>query len=165
MQVDVGFSDIIYPKPMLLHYPCMFDMPQPRLLSYTPESMIAEKVHTMIVLGELNSRIKDYFDVWFLSRQFEFDGKRLLEAIAKTFDNRKVDMEMLNTSTIFASDFRQDQIKNVQWQSFVSRNDLDIAPHSFGDAMEEISKFIFPVLAAFKDKTQFTKHWNKIEWI
>jgi len=59
-------------------------MPQPKLISYTPESMIAEKAHSVIVLGELNSRIKDYL-ILVLSRQFEFDGQRLLDAIAKLY--------------------------------------------------------------------------------
>src|ERR1700722_3106518 len=74
MQIDIGFGDIIFPSPCNLTYPSLLEMPSPSILGYTPESLIAEKVHTMIKLGLVNSRIKDYFDVWFLSQQFPFDG-------------------------------------------------------------------------------------------
>ena len=127
--------------------------------------MIAEKAHTMIALGDLNSRIKDYFDIWFLSRQFEFNGQQLLDAIIKTFTNREVDAELLGTSTIFSTNFKHDQAKNTQWQSFVSKNELSIAPALFEEAMGDIAAFIFPVIDAFKAEKIFAKHWNKTNWI
>lgn len=164
MQIDVGFSDIIHPKPMLFNYPCILDMPQPQLIGYTPESMIAEKAHAMIMLGELNSRIKDYFDIWFLSRQFEFNGQQLLDAITKTFINREVDTELLETSAVFSATFKHDQAKDAQWQNFISKNELSIAPVLFEEAMNDIAMFIFPVIDAFKTEKTFVKYWNKINW-
>lgn len=165
MQIDIGFSDIIFPKPVLLSYPYMLGLPQPQLMGYTPESMIAEKVHTMIVMGELNSRIKDYFDVWFLSRQFEFDGHKLLEAVTRTFTNRNVDNALLDSSIIFTASFKDDQAKNTQWQSFIANNKLDIAPTLFNEAMKDIDAFIFPVIDAIKTGEGFTKSWDRSNWI
>ena len=165
MQVDIGFSDLVYPRPVPISYPCILNMLPPQLIGYTPESMIAEKTHTMVVLGELNSRIKDYFDIWFLSRQFEFDGQGLLDAIAKTFTNREVDVELLGAATVFSTDFKYDQTKNAQWQSFISKNELGVAPVLFEEAMKDIAVFIFPVIDAFKTGTTFARHWNKITWV
>ena len=165
MQIDVGFSDVVYPKPAMMDYPCILNMPQPKLIGYTPESMIAEKAHSVIVLGELNSRIKDYFDIWFLSRQFEFKGQRLLDAIAKTFVNRKIDTKLFSVSAVFSTNFKHDQEKSMQWQSFISKNELTIAPTLFEIAMDEIATFIFPVIKAFETGKTFTKHWNKITWV
>lgn len=165
MQIDVGFSDIIYPRPVLLEYPSILNLPKPQLLSYTPESMIAEKTHAMLVLGELNSRIKDYFDVWFLSRQFEFEGQKLLDAIAKTFFNREMEIALIDSAIIFFPDFKNDAAKNVQWQSFITRNELTaIAPPTFDKALDEIIAFIFPVLNALKNSETFTKYWRGGMW-
>ena len=68
MQIDVGFGDVVYPDVVVTEYPTLLDFPSPTLHSYPPETVIAEKVEAMLNLGELNSRMKDFFDVWRLSR-------------------------------------------------------------------------------------------------
>jgi len=75
MQVDVGFGDVIVPGPDEVDYPTLLDLPAPRLLGYSRESAIAEKFEAMVKRGILNSRMKDFFDIWLLSRQFEFNGR------------------------------------------------------------------------------------------
>lgn len=84
MQVGVGFGDVIVPGPDEVDYPTLLDLPAPRLLGYSRESAIAEKFEAMVKLGILNSRMKDFFDIWLLSRQFEFNGLTLSDAIQKT---------------------------------------------------------------------------------
>ncbi len=66
-QIDVGFGDVVVPSPEKVDYPAILDFPAPRLLGYSRESIIAEKLATMIRLGVLNSRMKDIFDIWLLS--------------------------------------------------------------------------------------------------
>ena len=72
MQIDIGFGDINYPKPEEADLPTLLDSPIPKLLCYSRESAIAEKFQAMIKLGSLNSRMKDFYDIWLLSRQFSF---------------------------------------------------------------------------------------------
>jgi hypothetical protein len=88
MQVDMGFGDVTIPPPIDLDYPTQLDFDTPRIRGYARETMIAEKFEAMVALGELNSRVRDFFDVWLLSRQFDFQGRSLAAAIEATFRNR-----------------------------------------------------------------------------
>ncbi len=88
MQVDIGFGDKVHPNVVQADYPVLLDLPAPSLRMYPPETVAAEKVEAMVHLGSLNSRMKDFYDVWRLSQQFEFDDAVLSEAIRQTFDNR-----------------------------------------------------------------------------
>ena len=74
MQIDVGFGDVVYPEPEKMHFPVMLNSSPPRLLCYSLESAIAEKLEAIVKLGTLNSRMKDFYDIWALSRRFDFDG-------------------------------------------------------------------------------------------
>ncbi len=75
VQIDVGFGDAITPGPMDIELPSQFDLPPPRLKAYPPETMVAEKFEAMIDLGMGNSRMKDFFDVWMVSRKFAMSGE------------------------------------------------------------------------------------------
>ena len=88
MQVDIGFGDKVHPNVVQADYPVLLDLPAPSLRMYPPETVAAEKVEAMVHLGSLNSRMKDFYDVWRLSQQFEFDDAVLSETIRQTFDNR-----------------------------------------------------------------------------
>jgi len=73
MQVDVGFGDIVYPKPKVIKYPVILDFPEPNLKGYPVESLVSEKFEAMVKLGLLNSRMKDFYDIWLLIHQYEFN--------------------------------------------------------------------------------------------
>ena len=88
MKVDVGFSDEITPAPIPVSYPSMLGFPEPLLRGYPPETVIAEKLQAMVYLGEINSRMRDFYDIWLLSRQCDFDGVTLQKAIIATFQKR-----------------------------------------------------------------------------
>ena len=88
MQLDIGFGDIVIPSPEPTNYPTLLDFPAPRIRGYSKESNIAEKFESMVKLGILNSRMKDFFDIWLMSRRFNFEGATLAEAISKTFSTR-----------------------------------------------------------------------------
>lgn len=89
MQIDMAFGDIVYPHPVKTQLPSMLEFPNAHLLCYSRESAIAEKFHAMVHLGDANSRMKDFYDLYTLARQFDFKGPELAEAIRLTFDNRK----------------------------------------------------------------------------
>lgn len=88
MQIDIGFGDVIVPEAALTDYPVLLGLATPRLLAYPRETVVAEKFEAMVKLGQLNSRLKDFFDLWLLSRQFQFDGRILAQAVRETFANR-----------------------------------------------------------------------------
>jgi len=92
MKVDAGFGDLVFPHTGKVDYPTLLDLPAPRLLGFSRESAIAEKFQTMIKLGILNSRMRDFLDIWLLSRQFVFDGQVLSTAIRKTFTQRETEI-------------------------------------------------------------------------
>ena len=75
VQIDVGFGDVVFPAPEPVNYPVILDFPPPKLRGYSKESVVAEKFGSMVKLGVLNSRMKDFFDVWTLARQFDFEGE------------------------------------------------------------------------------------------
>jgi len=88
MQLDVGFGNAIEPRAVEADYPTLLDAPAPRIRAYPHEAVVAEKLHAMVVLGERNSRYKDFYDLHVLARQFAFEGEHLTRAIAATFERR-----------------------------------------------------------------------------
>jgi hypothetical protein len=112
VQIDIGFGDVIVPNPGTVSYPAILDFPAPELKGYTMESTIAEKFQAMVKLGVLNSRMKDFYDIWVLSRTFDFKGEILDEAIEKTFDKRNTPVNL--DAALFNRSFGRDRDKNVQ---------------------------------------------------
>ena len=88
LQIDIGFADVVSPAPIMLKYPTILQMPVPHLRGYPPESVVAEKLQALVFLGSVNSRMKDFYDLWVLAEQFEFDGRILQQAIINTFQRR-----------------------------------------------------------------------------
>lgn len=97
VKIEVGFGDIVVPKARETVFPTLLKMPKPRLRTYRRETMIAEKFQAMVRFELDNTRMKDYYDLWMLSREFAFDGKPLSGAIRATFDRRKTPSVRANT--------------------------------------------------------------------
>ena len=155
MQVDIGFGDVVYPKPEESELPTMLDSPAPRLLCYSRESSIAEKFEAMVKLGVLNSRMKDFYDIWLLSRQFDFDGAKLAEAIRLTFERRSTALptkiEAFTESFIDA--------KQIQWTTFWKRLQQDHVPVSFREVTTAVDGFLTPVVAAISSGKPSPTNW------
>lgn len=156
MQIDVGFGDIIHPEPVEMELPNILDSPAPRLLCYSRESAIAEKFEAMIKLGELNSRMKDFYDIWLLSRQFEFNGAELTEAVRLTLDNR--DTEMPEIVTAFTDDFVNN--KQGQWKAFHKRLGQEHVSDDFCEVVTGIKNFLEPVVSALRNSTNVPVKWK-----
>lgn len=105
MQLDVGFGDVVTPGAQEITYPVLLDFPAPALSGYPRETVIAEKFQAMVYLRTLNSRMKDFYDVWLLARHFAFDGSVLAKAIAATFANREtaIDVEPIAFTPAFTA--------------------------------------------------------------
>lgn len=159
MQLDIGFGDIIHPKMEMAELPTILDSPPPRLLCYSRESAIAEKLEAMVKLGILNSRMKDFCDIWLLSRQFEFDGNDLAEAIRLTFRQRGTPIpaaiEALTPS--FA------EAKQVQWAAFRKRLQQDYIPEAFSVVTNDLGLFISPVVASILAGNAYLARWKRAD--
>ncbi len=122
VQVDIGVGDAVTPEPQWLDYPSMLDeLPRPRLRAYPRETVVAEKLHAMVVLGLRNSRMKDYFDVYALQREAEMDTAQLARAIATTFARRQTALPEAIPMAL-SNQFANDQTKQAQWQAFLARS-------------------------------------------
>jgi len=93
MQIDIGFGDVVTPAAIEIEYPTLLEFPAPVLGAYPKETVIAEKLEALTMLGMLNSRMKDYFDLWALSRLYSFEGPILVSAIKATFARRNMMIE------------------------------------------------------------------------
>jgi predicted nucleotidyltransferase component of viral defense system len=158
IQIDIGFGDVIVPSPEKVDYPAILDFPAPELKGYTMESTIAEKFQAMVKRGVLNSRMKDFLDIWVLSRTFDFKGEILAEAVEKTFENRNTPVKL--NAAIFGPSFGKDKDKNVQWQGFIRKTKLINAPESFEEVIAVVKLFLEPIAASLNKRHAFNSIWN-----
>lgn len=143
MQIDIGFGDVVHPKLEEANLPSMLGYPEARLLCYSRESVIAEKFHTIVRFGNLNSRMKDFYDIWLLCRQFDFDGATLFNAVRLTFEQRRTPLPV--GDTLLPEEFITK--KQLQWAAFRKRSLLNHAPESFRDIAAKVEGFLAPFVA------------------
>lgn len=155
-QLDIGFGDIVVPAATTIEYPTPLEFPAPQLRGYSKESIVAEKFESLATLGMLNSRMKDYFDIWTLSRQFAFDGETLSSAITKTFSNRGT--ALVPEAVGLTSRFAEDPTKKAQWRGFLRKGRLeDLA--DLGEVVLAIRRFLDPMTLALVAGRKFTGKW------
>lgn len=157
LQFDIGYGDVIVPAPLEVDYPSLLDMERPRLKAYSRESIIAEKFEAMIVLAEINSRMKDFYDVYTLSRTYNFDGYILFEAIRQTLERRSTILPRI--PTVFSEAFHQNKSKQTQWNAFNRRIDVSHKVE-FSDALTGITVFLLPVYECVLAKRRFSGTWD-----
>jgi predicted nucleotidyltransferase component of viral defense system len=158
VQVDVGFGDVVSPAPELVEYPTLLDLPAPRLRAYARETVIAEKLHTMVTLGRSNSRLKDFFDLWILAGTFAFDGHRLSEAVRATFARRGTPLPV-SPPLALSSDFARLEDKVQQWRAVVRKNRLEVGKVELADVVERLRCFLVPVLVALVEGRAWEGTW------
>lgn len=158
LQIDVGFGDEIVPGPQDIELPSILGFPVPKIKGYTRESSISEKLCAMLELGELNSRVKDFFDIWLLSRQFDFSGQTLLKAIASVLSNRAIILRL--PPSAFENTFIESPVKQSQWQGFLRKSQLAIAPREFSEAAHCVAGFLTPPLEATAAEQPFPQFWK-----
>jgi len=163
LQVDIGFGDVVVPKPQSMKYPTILDMESPEILAYSIESVIAEKFEAMISLARMNSRMKDFFDIYTISRQFDLDGRVVYEAIFETFQHRGTVYE--KDAYAFTDEFKTLPEKNLQWKAYMKRSihqDLQ-----FEDVMDVVKAFLLPVFESLVKEEEFFGKWSSKQgtWI
>lgn len=124
VQADIGFGDAVTPAPEEIEYPTFLnDLPAPKLRAYPRYTVIAEKFEAITSLGIANSRMKDFFDLWVLTRNWELDTSILSRAVRATFARRGTELPT-STPVGLSDEFAADQTKQTQWRAFTARNQL-----------------------------------------
>ena len=126
-QIDIGFGDAITPGPVVATYPVLIaDFPAPQLRTYPVYTVVAEKLHAMVLLGMTNSRLKDYLDLWILLDREALDPGILASAIAATFNRRRT---MLPTELPIglSDEFAGDASRQALWAALLRKNGLRVA--------------------------------------
>ena len=155
MQFDIAFGDSVYPRAEFQEYPRLLNtFPAPSILVYSRYTVIAEKFEAIISLGMLNSRLKDYYDIWLLSERFDFDYLLLGQAISKTFRNRGTVIPV-ELPIGLSGEFYEDPLKQSQWRAFLERVSPEQKPESLRDAVNGISALLRPFILSKND--HFTK--------
>ena len=158
VQIDVGVGDVITPSSVEADYPTLLDLPAPHLRVYPRETAVAKKLHAMVQLAARNSRMKDFFDVWLMSRTFEFAGDVLANAIQQTFARRQTALAV--EPTCFTETFASDASKMAQWKAFVRRVRVTDMPQEFTGVMKPIRAFVQPIIAALAEGRDFDHRWS-----
>lgn len=158
IQIDVGFGDSIVPEPIELDYPTLLDMPSPHIRAYPIETVVAEKLETIVSKGMVNSRMKDFFDLRTMASEFQFDGHHLTEAIRATFTRRRTPIPHSEPAA-FTDEFYTNADKQIQWTAFLRTGKLETGLLELAQVTDEIRSFLLePMVAAANDES-FTKNW------
>jgi hypothetical protein len=158
MQVDVGFGDAVIPPAAEVEYPTLLDLPAPRLRAYRRETVVAEKFQAMVFLGTLNSRMKDFYDIWLLARQFDFDGQTLSAAIRATFESRGAEIDP--EPVAFRPEFFASEDVVRRWTAFVRKGRFAEAPATLAEVVELVARFVGPVARAARDDQLADMAWR-----
>jgi predicted nucleotidyltransferase component of viral defense system len=159
VQIDIGFGDSITPPPENVAFPVLLDFPAPQMRAYPKETMIAEKLHALVVLETSNSRMKDFFDLYVLARQFPFEGERLRSAIESTFVRRGTLISAEKPVGLTPA-FSEDNIKKAQWSAFVKRQKLTEQELPLDTVIAGISEFLLPVMEAIRESKLWEARWE-----
>ncbi|GLS35048.1 hypothetical protein GCM10010869_06360 [Mesorhizobium tianshanense] len=141
LTIDIGFGDAMEPGAEMLDYPSMLEFSAPRLRAYVRETVIAEKFQAMVALGRANSRMKDFYDIWILSKSFDFADDRLARAIAATFARRETPIPV-DLPDALTPAFANDEQKQRQWRAFV--RDVAVNPGTLEDVVASLAGFLMP---------------------
>ena len=159
VQVDIGLGDAVTPGAREITYPTLLDLPAPRIPAYPVETVIAEKLQAMVALGMLNSRMKDFYDVRMILRQFSFEGPKLAEAIRATFKRRRTKIPK-SIPTALSNEFAMDIEKGTQWKAFLNRSGLEEITLELPQIIDEIRVFLIPPLNAAARGVDFQFEWT-----
>jgi len=158
MQLDFGFGDVVVPYATEVVYPTLLDMQHPRLRGYTQETVIAEKLESIARLELINSRVKDFYDIWLLSMENAFEGKTLQLALVETFKrrNRELSTDVLRIIDEYSKTDRATE----RWVILRRKARLEGAPDDFQNIAKEITRFVGPLIEAVEQGRPSPGRWN-----
>ena len=152
--IDIGFGDAVEPGIEEIDLPVLLDLPAPHLRAYSRETVIAEKFQAMVALGRANSRMKDFYDVWVLSKRYDFNDERLAQAMVATFDRRATPLPDALPDALTA-EFARDETKRRQWNVFSA--DLATPTSPFERVIDDLAAFLMPKIAQARGIARFRR--------
>ena len=160
LQLDFGVGDLAVPEPGWVDYPTLLGTDAPRILAYRPSTAVAEKFQTMIDKGLLNSRLKDYYDIWMMAGAVPFDGETLVASITATFERRGTSIPSARPREL-GKEFTTRPEVQMQWASFVKKMEASgvVVPPSLDELVDGIADFIVPAAAAAAARESFAAAW------
>lgn len=162
--IDFGIGDVVVPKPINRRLPVLLpDFDQPDVLTYSLESTISEKFDAILSRMELTSRMKDFFDIYYLATTFDFEGRKLQEAIQQTIENRRTDYAKNSLERIAQFHTNRDMV--TKWNLF-SKKTLKLSL-DFEAVLHLITKFLNVPFTAILNEEECFEIWNKDEaaWV
>ena len=157
LQIDVAFGDVVLPAPEEILYPTLLDLPAPQVLAYPRYSVVSEKFQAMVMLGIANSRMKDFYDIWEMARQFDFDGLILSRSLAATFERRQTPLPA-GVPFALSDSFTQDRGKITQWNAFIRKNRLPTKA-TLMEVAAFLRDFLMPPVRAILEEREFSTTW------
>lgn len=163
VSIDIGFGDIVYPKRILMEFPTLLEMEVAKIYSYSIETVVAEKLEAIVSLGYVNRRYKDFYDIYILCKEYDFDGKDLASAIRITFKHRKTE---LNDIVAFESDFISNKNRQKRWKSFIKKKRA-MEQVEFASLLDVIRAFLLPVIISINKDASYEENWQSksLKWI
>lgn len=158
LQVDIGFGDAVTPDPEICQLPSFLDFPAVMLRMYPVYTVVAEKFQAMVALDLLNSRMKDYYDLWQIAVTMALEGELLSQAIRRTFVRRQTAIQTVPLH-VFSQAFCENANKQMQWKAFLNKNRLPNDIH-FALMMEQIQRFLAPVYQSVAEERAFAFRWE-----
>ena len=154
--IDFGVGDVIVPKQEKRKIPTQLDdFITPTVHTYSIETTVAEKIDAILALMEFSSRMKDYYDIYYLANKFDFDGATLTEALKKTFENRGHNFTAEQFEQVMS--FDNDEAMQKKWKAFIRK--IDTKTDDYSTVLKTIRAFLTkPFVAAVKNKI-FTDNW------
>lgn len=145
LQIDMGLGDSVWPAPTPCVYPSLLDFPAPDVLAYPREAVVAEKFEAMVVLGDRNSRIKDFFDLHHLASRFEFDRATLAEAVRRTFARRRTPIPADEPIGLTGA-YWDNPSRPAQVRAFARRAGLSVPDAPGQEFTRLLGAFLLPIL-------------------
>lgn len=145
LQIDMGLADAVWPPPQPCAFPTLLDFPAPNVLAYPREAVVAEKFEAMVVLGDRNSRIKDFFDLHHLASQFEFDRATLAEAVRRTFRRRRTPIPRQQPIAL-TGEYWDNPSRPAQVRAFARRAQIVVTESFADECARTLDAFLSPVL-------------------
>ena len=159
LQIDMGLADVVWPAPETCTYPALLDFPAPQLLAYPREAVVAEKLEAMVVLGDRNSRIKDFFDLHYLAGRFEFDRGTLAEAVRRTFERRHTPVPQQQPIAL-THEYWENPSRPAQVRAFARRARIAV-PDGFADeCARTLDGFLSPLLEDLREGVRRKGTWQ-----
>lgn len=162
--IDFGVGDVIVPKQGKQKIPTQLDnFPAPTVNTYSIETTVAEKIDAILTLMEFSSRMKDYYDIYYLANKFDFDGNVLTEALRKTFVNREHNFTVEQFEQVMG--FDEDTAMQKKWKAFVRK--IDTQTDDYSTVLKTIKAFLTKPFTAAVGGKEFTEKWSATngEWM